>query len=1090
MAKIEKRPLNHTDKELKKEDVKGVIWHCLPKYYNQYVGEGFDLIDKENKKDKNYGFHYLISADYIFEMIDEKYQTCNIDEKQTYISNNLFKSKPNEHCISICFLFHPNVNYTVTEKTLIEKTIEILKKYNLTAKDIWRGFDLSKDTYSPFHALDKSIFEKYIAEVEKFLPPKEESKPDDKDENKTKDDKDKNKTDEKKEEKQGTDKDKKDEKSKDTKDKVPEKPFNPDEVVSPFKEVADAAKLTINEYIDKIYKDNKGKEKEYAAKFQPWDKGLEEAKKGNGKNGELKEKTYEKTNNTLQYKITEVAPDGTCECVKASDNLDANETPKEIMVEPIYPDLITPPGEQITIADGTSSSSVPSNSNAPLTVEEFEKRQKRFSLENFDKVQKTTIGRPVNCDDEFPVDEQIKKLEQHFPKIKIDKTHFNFDEDNHTNSLLGKAMAKNYAMCYDMIMEESKRVETRLVKIENNLSTVMRNLFRLSSRININCVYYGGQSVYGKYKCIRCLQDDRINDGAVVSLDQCLSCTRYEPILGQVYAILDDAGTNVTQIIDDMQMSYMGIDDYNELTRIEEYHNSPGYTYLTKNPSKTPEPFNKNKWKDTEKEIKAKGKKPEDAKKEDYKNGFVMNWSPVQLETQSPNINKYKAEDKKLNKEETNSTTQGIDRELYVDTRKDNESYETLEFDIKDYEFPDFGCSSSSDSTDESNFGMGAAEVRKKIVEYMEKVKKKSEQGKVYYSQGSRLQYGNPDKLDKIDYYDCSSLVGAAYMYAGIACLNKGWTEIQYPKYTKKQGGMLIPIKDVKKALPGDVIIFARTGDKVPTTQEGLENYPPKNTEHTAIYVGDGKYLDIGRQHPNPKDNVKYKPVQGFDKRIMAFCRPKELIKLDNEAASSGTAGSAPEQWTREYHQIPDKLWNRCMKHYNMVGRAKETMNRMKKYGYKDIILKYSKEKGLDPYMVLGVIATESTGNPQDGLGKYGGLMACENITLGTSKQVIDTQIKKGCEHIIEKANAIKPFGWKAPNWHVVLNAYNSGQALPIDAKKKYGCDLATVKIPKMSDAVREIAKGYKDYDIDEKWCYTTQVLIAYNECKKAKALE
>lgn len=1107
---------NTSKKELKKEDVKGIIWHCMTDYYGLYMNpDAFNELDKKNKEKKEYGFHYVISHKYITSLVDEAVQVVNLPEKQTYISNNLFNSKPHEHCISILFLFKNDIDFQVTEKSIIKKTVDLLKKYNLTAKDVWRGFDLSKDSYSPFHMLDQKLFEKYIKEIEKFVPPKEEDKPSEKpNENPDKP------TDETKPSNPITDtiKDiggaiidgiKKDVEEKEaakkkigdtiidalnpsTKDVTtpPKEPIIPpsyDTIVSPFKELADAAKLTVNDYIDKIYKDNKGKEKEYAAKFQPWDKGLEAAKKTSN-SGEIKNRTY-KTGNQLQYKITEKPPEGSCDCVEAYDNMDANETAKQTMVEPIYPDLITPPGEQVTIANGDTGTFVPSNSNAPLSVEEFEKRQKRFSFDNFEKVNKSTIGRPINCDDEFPVDEQIKKLEQHFPKVKVDKIHFNFDEDNHPGSQIGKAMANNYAMCYDMVTEIAKRTETRLVKLENNLSTVMRNLFRMSSRIQINCVYYGGQSVYGKYKCIRCLKDDRIDDGAIVTVDQCLNCTRYEPILGQVYAILDEAGTNVTQTIDDMQLAYMNISDYNAMNKIEAFPMSPLQSNLKKDASKTPIPFSESKWKDTEKEIKAKGKKPEDAKKKDYKNGFVMDWTPTELETHTPAINKYKLEDKELNKDEANKQpeNQGIDREIYIDTREDNTEYEQLEFDIKDYIFEDFGTegASTSEGGDDS-FGMGSAEARKKIVEYMEKVKKKSEQGKVYYSWPKRLDHKDPDKMDSIDYYDCSSLVGAAYKYAGIPSLAGGWTGSQFPKYSKKQGGILIPIKDIKKALPGDVIIFARSGDKVPTTVDGIEAYPAGNTEHTAIYVGDGKYLDIGRQHANPKDNVKYKQVQGYDRRIMAFCRPKELVKLDNEAGS----GSSSEQWSRQFHQIPDDLWNRCINHYGMVSRSKQTIKNMEKYGYKDIIKKYGKQKGLDPYMILGLIATESTGNPTEGTGKYGGLMQCENVPLSTSKDAIDAQIRIGCDHILDKAKSLKPSGWKEPNWHVVMNAYNSGQALPITAKKKYGCDLATVKIPKMSNAIRDIAKGYSGYNVDEKWCYSTQVLIAYNECKKAKALD
>ena len=202
-------------------------------------------------------------------------------------------------------------------------------------------------------------------------------------------------------------------------------------------------------------------------------------------------------------------------------------------------------------------------------------------------------------------------------------------------------MAKNYAMIYDMIADVSRRTEQRLVKIENNLSTVMRNLFRVSSRMQVNCVYYGGQSVYGKYKCIRCLHDNRVNDGAIVSLDQCLSCTRYEPILGQVYAILDETGTNVSQVIDDLQMAYMNLGDFNEFNNVNEYVTKPDSANLMKDRTERPVTFAENKWKDTKKEADAKGESLDDP---NYVSGFKMDWNPTLLETQSPAINEYEIE--------------------------------------------------------------------------------------------------------------------------------------------------------------------------------------------------------------------------------------------------------------------------------------------------------------------------------------------------------------------------------------------------------------------------------------------------------------
>lgn len=1091
---------NISKKELKKENVKGIIWHCMTDYYGLYMNpDAYTAIEKKNKETKDYGFHYLISQKYIGKLVDEKYQINNLPEKQTYISNNLFNGKPQEHCISILCLFKNDIDFEMTEKSIIKKTVELLKEYNLTAKDVWRGFDLSKDSYSPFHMLDQKIFEKYIKEIEKFVPPKEEDKPSEKPEDKP----------EKPDSKPEDDKtigDKIVDGIKDVANAIQKDVDKPkdiiippkyDDIVSPFKEPADEAKLTVNEYIDKIYKDNKGKEKEYASKFQPWDKDLEAAKKSTNA-GEIKNRTY-KTGNQLQYKITEKPPEGNCDCKEAYDNMDANETTKQTMVEPIYPDLITPPGEQVTIANGDSGTFVPSNSNAPLSVEEFEKRQKRFSFDNFESVNKTTIGRPINCDDEFPVDEQIKKLEQHFPKVKVDKIHFNFDEDNHPGSQIGRAMANNYAMCYDMVTEVAKRTETRLVKLENNLSTVMRYLFRLSSRMQINCVYYGGQSVYGKYKCIRCLKDDRVDDGAIVTVDQCLNCTRYEPILGQVYAILDEAGTNVTQTIDDMQLAYMNISDYNAMNKIEAFPTSPLQANLKKDASKTPKPFSEGKWKDTDKEIKAKGKKPEDAKKKDYKNGFVMDWTPTQLETHTPSINKYKLEDKKLNKEEANKQpeTQGIDREIYIDTKEDNTAYEQLEFDIKDYIFEDFGTEGdfSSDGSGGDSFGMGSAEARKKIVEYMEKVKKKSEQGKVYYDQGRRYQYGDPDKMDKIDYYDCSSLVGAAYKYAGIPCLTPGYTGSQYPQFTKKQGGILIPIKDIKKALPGDVVTFG-DGGGMPTTQEGVENFPPGRTQHTGIYVGDGKYLDIGRQHPNPKDNVKYKPIQNYDKRILAFGRPAALVKLDNEAGSGATADS----WNRKAQGISDALWNRAkVADSNVSG----LLSNMKKYNYKDILVQECKKAGFDPYFIGAIIAIESSGNPLLG-GAYPGLMQSTGSIPGSSPTAIRNQISHGCKDIRQKANWLKKFGWTEKNMHVLATAHNCGQygltdalgfthethprvPIPMMGKK---CPLNTVKVPEVSEMMgKYVAKYQPSWSRDEKETYATKVLRAYNLLYSKKAL-
>lgn len=72
-----------------------------------------------------------------------------------------------------------------------------------------------------------------------------------------------------------------------------------------------------------------------------------------------------------------------------------------------------------------------------------------------------------------------------------------------------------------------------------------------------------------KYKAIRCLHDDRINDGQNVQIDQCLYCTRFEPVHGQCYELLNDLGANVATILDDNQAGYSTMEDYINLNRIE-----------------------------------------------------------------------------------------------------------------------------------------------------------------------------------------------------------------------------------------------------------------------------------------------------------------------------------------------------------------------------------------------------------------------------------------------------------------------------------------------------------------------------------------
>ena len=233
-------------------------------------------------------------------------------------------------------------------------------------------------------------------------------------------------------------------------------------------------------------------------------------------------------------------------------------------------------------------------------------RQRLLNFNNFINDFKTpSSGKPPNNKDAFPVDQKIEEFEYHLPTIKIHRvlTHVH-----------GQAAAL-------AAMHTSDASEKRIVRLENNMATIMRYLFRLGSRMSINCVYWGGTSTFEKYKCIRCMQMDRAGDGQMMQIDQCLTCTRFEPVFGQVYEIMNDLGVNVAQVLDDNQMSYMNNEEYIKLSRTEEYQTSPkkGTFQL----SKVLHPENDDD----------KGFDPI------WGNGIKVNWSLVPVEEQKCHIN-------------------------------------------------------------------------------------------------------------------------------------------------------------------------------------------------------------------------------------------------------------------------------------------------------------------------------------------------------------------------------------------------------------------------------------------------------------------
>lgn len=249
------------------------------------------------------------------------------------------------------------------------------------------------------------------------------------------------------------------------------------------------------------------------------------------------------------------------------------KSPDKLYCEPIYDDLVwvnnsIPDTVMENVVSEAESGSLVTASDLALDVpkdtliaysgsnyanftlnneQALEERNRAFDFSELTKKFKVPNGgKPANDKDPFPVDSKIKELEEHTPRVKISSI---------------KSCPEALPVTKECI-KLSMNVERRLVRLENNMATIMRYLWRLAARMPINCVYYGGQSVYDKYRCIRCLKDNRVEDGGIFTFDQCMNCTRYEPIIGQVYEILNDSGINLAEVMDEMQLGYMTADDY------------------------------------------------------------------------------------------------------------------------------------------------------------------------------------------------------------------------------------------------------------------------------------------------------------------------------------------------------------------------------------------------------------------------------------------------------------------------------------------------------------------------------------------------
>lgn len=514
------------------------------------------------------------------------------------------------------------------------------------------------------------------------------------------------------------------------------------------------------------------------------------------------------------------------------------------LYEPIYPDLTVPPRNATSLYNMgvESTKQIIEKLTAKERVEELKKIQAEEQMQKSEdeeasneaatevdmqaimeieeeEKRKPVIGKIPNFFDPYPIDDKIVQLEHHAPMVTLEYEEASKVSDNLAFYVINRAI----------------NTEKRLVQLENIMTAQMRMLNRLSSRIKINCVYYGGQSVFDKYKCIRCLSDDLVNDAAQVTLDQCLNCSRYEPIEGQVYEIMDEnLKPGEANLYDDIQASYMTKQDYVELTRVEEMNvedDSPTQD-LTKTNVRDEDDKDYN-------ELLAQA------------NNFVMNWERKPWDYQSPHINEY----------DYDFTGIALDKENRLDP--DNK-YEDGWRDIKQnkYQRPDYGTNTLGDGSSSSGYSYGSyntvptyftlddyeidpSDLRFKIIEYAKQACEFGEQAHTFqYTFGAKIKYRDktPDQLvamalkgEEVStgktesdtqlavYTDCSNFTNYIYYIASGGKLDIAGTTaaLQESKEFKVIGKGESVLDAIKKAIPGDLILY-----------RGVDS------GHVAIYAG------------------------------------------------------------------------------------------------------------------------------------------------------------------------------------------------------------------------------------------------------------
>lgn len=306
-----------------------------------------------------------------------------------------------------------------------------------------------------------------------------------------------------------------------------------------------------------------------------------------------------------------------------------------------------------------------------------------------------------------------------------------------------------------------------------------------------------------------------------------------------------------------------------------------------------------------------------------------------------------------------------------------------------------------------------------------------------------RQQVGKPytDGGNGPDSFDCSGLVCYAY--------NQFKDEIGFAinrtTETMVNQGIEVDKDDKSSWQPGDIILCIGDG-----------SYTPPG--HVVIYCGNNRIIHAAGKSRGVVEEECEKSDIMYVRRVL----PESTSLYGGEATVD-----LPTEWKNEVNSL-------------VQDAVKTTISNMTKYGYKNKLKNTCKSYNIDPYLMLGLIAIESNGDPSDATAPYIGL--CQ-VDSGSTD--IATNIEQGCEHYNKMCGYMS-----YAQTHVCLSAYNSGNGTVYSALNSSGLDISTVTVKQLGDALYSYVKANKNWDPVEKQLYSTKVLYAQALLREKKALE